>query len=108
LFKSDGYLLGSYRIATVRDHDTMIAAPVQRDVDGIPKGSHFFAELKTRRDSTRSRGPVIQALRCGQISGGQAQLGQVPFAAGEVGVPLSESLPPQRRSGSAAAKSPRL
>jgi len=25
----------------VRDHYTMIAAPVQRDVDGIPKGSHY-------------------------------------------------------------------
>src|SRR5215475_10392373 len=25
----------------VRDHCTMIAAPVQRDVDGIPKGSHY-------------------------------------------------------------------
>jgi hypothetical protein len=24
----------------VRDPFTMIAAPVQRDVDGIPKGSH--------------------------------------------------------------------
>jgi hypothetical protein len=24
----------------VRDHYTMIAAPVQCDVDGIPKGSH--------------------------------------------------------------------
>jgi hypothetical protein len=24
----------------VRDHCTMIAAPVQSDVDGIPKGSH--------------------------------------------------------------------
>ena len=25
----------------VRDHFTMIAAPVQCDVDGIPKGSHY-------------------------------------------------------------------
>src|SRR2546429_9816401 len=25
----------------VRDHCTMIAAPVQGDVDGIPKGSHY-------------------------------------------------------------------
>jgi hypothetical protein len=25
----------------VRDHCTMIAAPVQCDVDGIPKGSHY-------------------------------------------------------------------
>src|SRR5262249_7874178 len=25
----------------VREHDTMIAAPVQCDVDGIPKGSHY-------------------------------------------------------------------
>jgi hypothetical protein len=25
----------------VRDDCTMIAAPVQRDVDGIPKGSHY-------------------------------------------------------------------
>jgi hypothetical protein len=25
----------------VRDAFTMIAAPVQRDVDGIPKGSHY-------------------------------------------------------------------
>jgi hypothetical protein len=25
----------------VREHFTMIAAPVQCDVDGIPKGSHY-------------------------------------------------------------------
>jgi len=25
----------------IRDHFTMIAAPVQRDVDGIPKGAHY-------------------------------------------------------------------
>jgi hypothetical protein len=25
----------------VREHCTMIAAPVQCDVDGIPKGSHY-------------------------------------------------------------------
>ncbi len=24
----------------VRDHQPMIAAPVQRDIDGIPEGSH--------------------------------------------------------------------
>src|SRR4029077_14326381 len=27
----------------VRDHYTMIAAPVQRDVDVIPKGSHYVS-----------------------------------------------------------------
>jgi hypothetical protein len=26
----------------VRDHHTMIAAPVQGDVDGVAKGSHYF------------------------------------------------------------------
>jgi hypothetical protein len=27
----------------VREHDTMIAAPVQGYVDGIPKGSHYVS-----------------------------------------------------------------
>jgi hypothetical protein len=29
----------------VRDHYAMIAAPVQCDVDGIPKGSHYVRVL---------------------------------------------------------------
>jgi hypothetical protein len=29
----------------VRDSFTMIAAPVQCDVNGIPKGSHYFLHL---------------------------------------------------------------
>jgi hypothetical protein len=71
-----GYLLGSYRIATtreansnwltsfkstlfgvlgratmqffVREYCTMIAAPVQCDVDGIPKGSHCVSVTPLR------------------------------------------------------------
>jgi hypothetical protein len=31
----------------VRDDDTMIAAPVQCDVDGIPKGSHCVSVTPT-------------------------------------------------------------
>jgi hypothetical protein len=57
--KPDRYLLGSYRIATgevlrrvtmqffVREHGTVIAAPVQCDVDGIPKGSHCISVTPT-------------------------------------------------------------
>jgi hypothetical protein len=51
---AEGYILGSYRIAIgphevidrmtmqgfVRGHGAMIVAPVQGDVDGIPKRSH--------------------------------------------------------------------
>jgi len=68
--KPDGYLLGSYRIATtpsrtpagsriglldvlgrvtmqlfVWDYCPMIAASVQCDVDGIPKGSHHAKSM---------------------------------------------------------------
>jgi hypothetical protein len=34
----------------VREHCTMIAAPVQCDVDGIPKGSHY-GRAAARRES---------------------------------------------------------
>jgi hypothetical protein len=44
----NGYLLGSYRIATAPGPNSSrltslksIAAPVQCNVDGIPKGSHY-------------------------------------------------------------------
>src|SRR6266446_2126366 len=39
----------------VREHFTMIAAPVQCDVDGVPKGSHYISvsTIKVRLGSTR-------------------------------------------------------
>jgi hypothetical protein len=40
----------------VRDDSTVIAAPVQRDVDGIPKGSHFVRVSIARRQ----RGSQLQ------------------------------------------------
>src|SRR5687768_15549932 len=39
----------------VRENSTMIAAPIQRDVDGIPKGSHYvpglWEKLRSKIDS---------------------------------------------------------
>jgi hypothetical protein len=46
----------------VRDHCTMIAAPVQCDVDGIPKGSHY-KEFSTQRDTLRQYAPPHAAGR---------------------------------------------
>jgi hypothetical protein len=34
----------------VRDDCTMIAAPVQCDVDGIPKGSHYVLLKRANRE----------------------------------------------------------
>jgi hypothetical protein len=47
----------------VREHCTMIAAPVQCDVDGIPKGSHYVL-LKRANDSSVTRRRAFAAVGC--------------------------------------------
>src|SRR5215470_15680305 len=43
----------------VREHCTMIAAPVQCDVDVIPKGSHYYVLLKRANETEISHGRVL-------------------------------------------------
>src|SRR5262249_10545578 len=45
----------------VREHDTMIAASVQSDVDGIPKGAHYV--LLKRANETGSPGTLFTINR---------------------------------------------
>src|SRR5262249_58407115 len=42
----------------VREHGTMIAAPVQCDVDGISKGSHSTVAANARRVSSGAAAPL--------------------------------------------------
>jgi hypothetical protein len=48
----------------VRDHDAMIAAPVQCDVDGIPKRSHH-ANVPSMRQACKDTRDVKTALASG-------------------------------------------
>jgi hypothetical protein len=50
----------------VRDHHTMIAAPIQCDVDGIPKGSHF-ARVPIEGRILRDANALSAALKWGRI-----------------------------------------
>src|SRR5262249_51220615 len=45
----------------VRDHCPMIAAPVQCDVDGIPKGSHYVRVPLTEKPSKARPPPARKA-----------------------------------------------
>jgi hypothetical protein len=59
----------------VRDHCTMIAAPVQCDVDGIPKGSHYvrvpiaIGRPNVRRLSGSRRAEGDERVRCTRVLG---------------------------------------
>jgi hypothetical protein len=47
----------------VRDHFTMIAAPVQCDVDGVPKGSHYVRVSLQPRPTPRTIAAGLRRMR---------------------------------------------
>ena len=89
----------------VRDHYSMIAAPVQCDVDGIPKGSHYAAvpTLEPRDGTTddSNQGPreVASAARVADSSTREpsaAKIGRQPALpleiSGQQGTPCTQPL----------------
>jgi len=55
----------------VRRDGSVIAAPVQRDVDGVPKGSHF-ARYRRRSDRRQSNTNVGQGSEANRATSTQA------------------------------------
>jgi hypothetical protein len=46
----------------VREHCTMIAAPVQGDIDGIPEGSHYLLLKRVTKCKSAASDALVLAL----------------------------------------------